>query len=274
MNSFEEYLLDKFSNSEDLLMRAMQYAVFPGGKRLRSSFLIEAFRLFMDEHTKERGEAFSYPMACAIELIHSYSLVHDDLPAMDDDDFRRGRPSAHKEFGEGMAILAGDGLLNIAYEIMIEKIFLERDEVLRKRLIKSSHCIAQYAGHRGMIGGQAIDITHLEYKEDELLNMMKLKTACLIMASIEGGIFLGNPSNDESCEMKNFAYSYGMAFQIADDIDDYKEDIGKKATFATCFGVDKAKAKLFFYINEALSALDKIDRDTSYFKRQIDRLNG
>ena len=277
MRDFELYLEELLPSERDNLSKAVRYAVFPGGKRLRSTFLRRAFLCFADDVALERGEEFCYPEAAAVELIHSYSLIHDDLPSMDDDDERRGKPSVHKAFGEGMAVLAGDLLLNLAYETGFSSLCKEKNQELLQRKIKSLDLISRYAGKDGMVGGQGIDITKVidDYSQDdkEFLKMTKMKTACLIVAALEGGACLGNPSEGEFKAVGEFGYAYGMAFQAADDISDYKKDLAdEKPTFATLYGEDEAKRKLELYKERAKSALMSIKRNTEFFKEHLAKL--
>ena len=206
--------------SDAHLRAAMRHAVFGGGKRLRSQLVLEACGAV-------RGEArHALAPACALEMIHAYSLVHDDLPAMDDADTRRGQPSCHKAFGEAQAILAGDALLTLAFEILAcgdseihhEAIYCE--PVRQVRLIR---LIAQAAGEAGMVGGQAVDIAWSDSHNDgisgeQLLQMHARKTGALIRVSAEAGAIAGGGSEEQIAALRDYGRHLGRAFQIADDV--------------------------------------------------------
>lgn len=238
---------------------AMKYSLLGGGKRLRPMLTLMACQLFhgsMDE---------AMPYACCIELIHTYSLIHDDLPAMDNDDYRRGRLSNHKVYGEGFALLAGDGLLNSAYEILFDCILQDPAEAR----IKAASIISRAAGISGMIGGQAIDL-YYENKNidiDKLKEMHVKKTGALIKASLEVGAVISGAAQEDVERIKLYGDNIGRAFQISDDILDVvgtKEKMGKtigkdakenKSTYVTYYGLEKSKELLAEAVKDAKAAL-------------------
>ncbi len=194
-----------------VLHAAMRYGVFPGGKRIRPAILIEAAAACGGKQID------AVPAACAVELIHTYSLIHDDLPSMDDDDYRRGALSCHKKFGEAIAILAGDALLTLAFEIISKEYNPEVSAAMIKEL-------AAAIGSKGMVAGQALDIT--SYKDKRKVN--SLKTAKLFEASAALGAISANASAARIMAMRRFGASFGMEFQAADDIADKNQDLKRK----------------------------------------------
>ncbi|MBN1353566.1 MAG: polyprenyl synthetase family protein [Candidatus Omnitrophica bacterium] len=217
------------------LLAAMKYAVFSGGKRLRPILAIESCR------AANGGINDALPFACAIELIHSFSLVHDDLPAMDDDDFRRGKPACHKKFGEGMAILAGDGLLNLAFGIMAG--------IRHKNSAKIALLLSKATGTEKMIGGQALDIGlpgRAGYNSKRKMKINAMKTAALISASCQAGVLAASSGRIKEEKMRRFGVNVGLAFQICDDIKDQrygKRILERMKAEATVF-IAKAKKEL------------------------------
>jgi farnesyl diphosphate synthase len=223
----------------------MRYATFAGGKRLRPYLTIAGAKLF------DVPEDRALRAAAAIEVLHTYSLVHDDLPAMDDDDLRRGRPTTHRQFDEATAILAGDGLLTIAFEILADAATHPSGEV-RARLVSR---LAKAAGGEGMIGGQMMDIEAPKnrYGEAEIILLQRMKTGALFEFSAEAGPILAEAGDGDQARLRSFARDLGLAFQIADDLIDATGDteaagkaVGKdaaqgKATFITLHGIDGAR---------------------------------
>ena len=239
--------------SNTLLFQAMRHSVLGGGKRYRPLLCLAAADAFAPE------PAVILPFACAIELIHSYSLVHDDLPCMDDDDVRRGRPTCHKEFGEDVALLAGDGLLTLAFELMAEA------EVPRRLLTKKIQVIretAELAGAEGMIGGQLLDITFSAENATEasLGELMLKKTGALITASVRAGALLGGASSAGLKAITAFGENLGLAFQVRDDIHDAAERSKKGGpagpNYARVFGPERARDRLRSFVGAGLEALD------------------
>lgn len=225
--------------------RAMRYSVFAGGKRIRPILCIETARLF------SKSVAAAVTAGCAIEFIHTYSLIHDDLPALDNDDLRRGKPTCHKQFGEAMAILAGDALLTLAFETLARA---DVDHARRVRIIAEVGAAAGTV--RGMVGGQvadleaegkAVDAAMLEY-------IHRSKTAALIRAAIVAGAIAGGAHDEDIKRMRRFGEALGWEFQVVDDILDVQESSAalgktagkdqaqKKATYPALFGIEKSKA--------------------------------
>jgi len=229
------------------VLEAMRYATFAGGKRLRPYLTLAGARLF------GVPEARALRAAAAIEVLHTYSLVHDDLPCMDDDDFRRGRPTTHRRFDEATAVLAGDALLTIAFEILADPATHPSGEV-RARLISR---LAKAAGAEGMIGGQMMDMRSSahDYSKDEIILLQRMKTGALFEFSAEAGAILAEAGDDHQARLRSFARDFGLAFQIADDLIDLTgaaETAGKavgkdqaqgKATLVSIWGVEGARAE-------------------------------
>ena len=249
--------IDKLSLSDEVLIEAIKYSVKAGGKRIRPVLMIETAKLL--------GVSIEeiMPFAISIELIHTYSLIHDDLPAMDNDDYRRGKLTNHKVYGEAMAILAGDALLNLAYETMLRA-------SLSINKMNATRLISRFAGYTGMIGGQATDVRY-EGKplDEEVLKFIhanktgKLLTASVLAPScIAGDVYIEN--------LRQYGENLGMLFQVTDDILDatYTTDVlGKtvlkdaksnKLTFVSLYGVDKAKQLALNYYNNAINSIKNV----------------
>ena len=256
----DTHLLDFIPNIDNKsisLYEAMKYSLTAGGKRLRPVLLLAACE-FAGGDIKE-----AIPYACAMEYIHTYSLIHDDLPAMDNDDLRRGQPTNHKVYGEALAILAGDGLLTTAFEAINKDMMLYFDEPekMRKR-INASFEIAKGAGCKGMVAGQVSDIeAETNDCSNEMLEYIHInKTAALIKSAIKAGLYLGNPSSDMLSQLDKYAENLGLAYQIADDILDVignPEELGKET------GSDKKKNKTTYTsINGLEAAQDRLEQLT------------
>jgi geranylgeranyl diphosphate synthase type II len=240
------------SGPDSPLLPVMRYAVFPGGKRYRPLLLLSTGDCF------DAAPRLLLPFACAIELIHNYSLVHDDLPSMDNDDFRRGRPTCHRAFGEDLAILAGDGLLTLAFEVMAEAAF--PPEALRRKQ-EAIRTVSRSAGVRGLIGGQVLDIT-LKPKEmnatriDELI---RKKTGALICAAVEAGAILGRARPAERQAILDYGKNVGLAFQVRDDLLDSRRTKKAKAPdrpdYAAFAGEKKAGQRLENLVRRAVGSL-------------------
>ncbi len=257
-NNLKKYLKIQHPN---ILFESMNYSVFAGGKRLRPLLMLAACEAVGGTVEK------ALPFACACEMIHTYSLIHDDLPAMDNDDLRRGKPTNHIVYGQGMAILAGDGLLNLAYEIMSEECL--NNQNFNK--VQAMFEIAKAAGCYGMVGGQTADIQATsQAHSDQLMFIITNKTAKLIKAAITAGAILGE-ANQSSIEILSDAGNkLGIAFQIRDDILDLtstQEKLGKpinsdlknnKLTYVTAFGLEKAKHDATTILTEAIDGFKKI----------------
>ena len=257
------------------LIDAMNYSLEAGGKRVRPA-LVYAF-------CEALGGSLTSAIApaCAIEMIHTFSLIHDDLPAMDNDDFRRGKPSCHKKFGEAMAILAGDALSVLPYEIIADSPDLTADQ---KVLIIS--VLANSVGRDGMIGGQVIDMLNEERSdvtEEELRNMYRCKTGQLIAVSCVMGAICAYASRETLRSAAEYGLRLGLAFQIIDDILDVtstQEELGKpigsderenKTTFVTLFGLEKAIELADKATSEALEWLDSVE-DNAFLKELTEKL--
>ncbi|WEG73846.1 polyprenyl synthetase family protein [Vagococcus intermedius] len=249
--------------SEDSLRESMRYSVIAGGKRLRPLLLLATLAFF--DHKIEKGH---YQLAAALEMIHTYSLIHDDLPAMDNDDLRRGQPTNHIVFGEGLAILAGDALLNEALYLVSDS---ELDNESKVWLMKQ---LTLAAGSAGMIGGQVADIEGEErpLSLDELQSVHRRKTGALIKFAVEAGSYLAKVDEHIFIEMGLFAENFGIAFQIKDDLLDVLGDealIGKKtgmdatlnkSTYTSLLGVKGAQTALQEHYTKAIAALDEVKK--------------
>lgn len=236
----EIYFKDKGTFNKKLY-DAMYYSISVGGKRIRPILMLMSYRMYKDDFEG------IIPVACAMEMIHTYSLIHDDLPCMDNDDFRRGKPTNHKIFGEEVAVLAGDGLLNEAMNIMFDYCDLDN------KSIKACSLIAKSAGADGMIGGQIVDILAegRSISIDELMYMHSKKTGALITAAVTAGALLGGAPEADIAVLKDFGGKLGLAFQIKDDILDvvgdekilgkstHKDENSSKSNFISMYGLDK-----------------------------------
>jgi len=245
----------EFSNA---LQKAMRYSLLSGGKRLRPILCIASF-----EAVGGRGEGI-YPFACAIEMIHTYSLIHDDLPAIDNDDYRRGKPTCHKVFGEAIGILAGDALLTEAFKWMTDPFSNDARVVLE--IINE---VAQAAGILGMISGQVLDIQSEGKRVDlpTLQSIHTLKTGALIRASVRAGVKLGGGSDEIIRAFTHYGEKIGLAFQVVDDIlnvEGNRERLGKnigsdlsrrKATYPSVVGLEESKKRAEELIESAIDAL-------------------
>lgn len=253
--------LNMVFTEEDILSKASKYAIINGGKRLRPILLIEFAKLFSKVNDS------TYDFAVALELIHNYSLVHDDLPSMDNDDYRRGNLTVHKKFGEDIAVLVGDNLLNTSYEIILNIISKEEE---KENTIEASKYLANKAGKNGMIEGQILDISNNFINSNQILDMYNKKTCGLIMAACKCGAILGKGKSNEIELSEEFGYALGLSFQIQDDILDYEEDkkIGK-VTFANYTSKDNAEKVLLKYSYEALNILNKLEKDTSFLNNLV-----
>lgn len=247
------------------VIKAMNYSLFAGGKRIRPILCIAGAEAV-------GGSADNVvPVACAIELIHTYSLIHDDLPVMDNDDFRRGKPTNHKVFGEAIALLAGDGLLTLAFNLMAG--YGAEKKVEKKALLRVIDLIASAAGYKGMVGGQVVDITY-EGKEPDpnvVEYIHRHKTAALIAASVTAGNILAGGNKDEEKSINRYGQQIGLAFQIADDILNIEGDkkvMGKgigsdkergKITYPSVFGTAESKTIQKELIKNAIDSLKRFD---------------
>jgi len=267
---------------QKVLYQAMNYSIAAGGKRIRPILLWEVYRLFSDT-----DEAVIYPLMAAVEMIHTYSLAHDDLPAMDDDEYRRGRKTTHIVYGEAMAILAGDGLLNLAIETALKVLNTEDIEIMA-RGAKALRVLFDKAGSKGMIGGQTADIlaeTGTLTPTTELLYFIHAhKTAALIQAAMMlGGILAG--ADEKCCEkLEKAAYNIGIAFQFQDDILDITgsfAELGKpvgsdnenqKLTSVSLKGLEEAKAEVAVLSREAIEILSSFPRKNEFLIKLVESL--
>lgn len=256
-------LLPRADGPEARVFEAMRYAALAGGKRFRPFLVCESARLF-GVHS---GSALR--VAAAVECIHTYSLVHDDLPCMDNDDLRRGQPTVHRKFDEATAVLAGDALLTIAFEILTDAETHELGEI-RVELVRR---LAEAAGARGMVGGQMIDLASEGQALDmgAITRLQRLKTGALIAYSCEAGAVLGRAPDEHHHALHAYAHDMGLAYQIADDLLDVEGDasvVGKatgkdaeagKATFVSILGVERARDQARILSEQAIQHLDLFD---------------
>lgn len=239
------------------ILDSIKYSVFTGGKRIRPILAMKSYELFSENNNYDN----IMPFALAIEMIHTYSLIHDDLPSMDNDDYRRGKLSNHKVYGEALAILSGDGLLNLAFETIFDSFKDLGDLEDHRRKILTGKEISRYSGLKGMIGGQVIDMNQdkKEIEDDELLYMYKTKTAALIKAATVSGAIIGGANKEEIETMRKFGYYLGMSYQIKDDILDKSEDENiEKLTYLSHFGVKKSDRDLKVFSDKAKLELRKL----------------
>jgi geranylgeranyl diphosphate synthase type II len=246
-------------------IKAMRYSLFAGGKRVRPILCLAAAEAVLPE--EENLSETCLITACALECIHTYSLIHDDLPAMDDDELRRGKPTNHMIFGEAGAILAGDGLLTFAFELLSKPAASKLSAQNRLRIIAT---ISKAAGPIGMVGGQALDLENEGKIVDfeTLQNIHSRKTGALITASVQAGAILGSGSTEQFEALSLYGEKVGLAFQIVDDllnVEGTEEQLGKaagsdaarkKATYPALFGVQETRKKASAAVQEAVAALD------------------
>lgn len=254
---------------------AMEYSLMAGGKRLRPIFIREAYRLFGGDE-----DAVVEAFMAAMEMIHTYSLVHDDLPAMDNDDFRRGKPTTHKVFGEDMGILAGDALLNFAYETALKGVGQARN---KENAVGALQILSEKAGVFGMVGGQVVDVemTGKPLTEAQIDFIYRLKTGALLEASLMVGAVLAGAPEEQVAWMEQIGACIGMAFQIQDDILDLTsttEELGKpvgsdekneKMTYVTIHGMERAKEKVEEYSGQALEILEQLSGENAFLNTLI-----
>lgn len=269
INSNLEKLMDIEKRENHILIDSMKYSLFAGGKRLRPVLALASFELFSEDVEKV------LPYACGLEMIHTYSLIHDDLPAMDNDDYRRGKLTNHKVYGDGIAILAGDGLLNHSFEIMLVHALRQQP---MEPYVRSIYEVAQAAGVNGMIGGQTVDLESENKKiSAETLEYIHLnKTAALITASFKIGAIIGNGSDEDIKNMELIGRNLGLAFQIQDDILDIIGDqskLGKnigsdeeknKSTYPSMYGLDYSIQKVRDLTNDIYDILSKYKEKSKF----------
>lgn len=254
---FEEALFRRLEQEKDTgLFEQMSYALSGGGKRIRP--LLAALA------AEALGKSFSdvLPIAIAVELIHNYSLIHDDLPAMDNDDLRRGRPTLHKKFGEGIAVLTGDALLNLAYEVLLENL-----ESRNSGYAKGIAIIASFAGVRGMVGGQCTDISGKKLDEDEYITLYSKKTSALLQAAAVSAACALSATPDIIAAFSEYAYYLGLAFQIQDDLIEYKERGNVPSRdYVSVVGAAKAREACVIYTEKSVEALKPLENKDNLIK--------
>ena len=278
--ALEKYTAYDPAIGQAVVMDAMRYSLLGGGKRIRAVLALE----FCDAFGCDKELAM--PAACALEMVHAYSLIHDDLPCMDDDDMRRGKPSNHKKFGEGMAVLAGDGLLTLAFET------LSCDDTVSllgaEKVLKLVKALSFAAGEYGMLGGQVIDVTNegVSLPEKQHREMVAMKTGALIKCAVLCGCISAGASDEEIVLANSYAEKVGLAFQITDDILDVVGDsavLGKnigsdekenKVTFVTLYGLETAKRMADGLFDSAQSDLKKLFPKNEFLPRLTALLAG
>lgn len=254
------------------MAQAMNYSVKAGGKRLRPMMILETLRMFGGD------EKLAYPFMAAMEMIHTHSLVHDDLPAIDNDDYRRGCLTTHKVYGEAMGVLSGVALLNYAYEVMFTAFDLGEDEKSQARIIKALKIMSHKTGIYGMLGGQSVDVENdgKPMSREMLDYIYENKTSALIQASMMTGAVLGGASPEEVSVIEKAAGNIGLAFQIQDDILDVTstaEELGKpihsdeknhKTTYVTLMGIQDASLQVAKLSEEAVQLLEGMDKNNEF----------
>ena len=264
------------------MAQAMNYSVLAGGKRLRPMLVLETLRMFGGE------EKLAYPFMAAIEMIHTHSLVHDDLPAIDNDDYRRGRLTTHKVYGEAMGVLSGVALLNYAYEVMFTAFDRADTPYAQAHVIQALKVMAHKTGLYGMLGGQSVDVENdgKPMSRQMIDYIYENKTSALIEASMMTGAILGGASAEELAAVEKAAKNIGLAFQIRDDILDVtstKEELGKpihsdeknhKTTYVTIMGVENASQQVEELSAEAVKLLEGLDKKNEFLFALVKELVG
>lgn len=276
-----EEILKKYLPAEEgwqkTVIEAMNYSFTAGGKRLRPMLMLETYRMFGG-----KSEIIE-PFMAAIEMIHTYSLIHDDLPAMDDDEYRRGRKTTHVVYGEAMAILAGDGLLNLAYETAVSAVVKSEGNIYAVRALD---ILAKSAGIYGMVGGQTVDVENdgVPLKQEQLDFIYRLKTGALIQAAMHMGAVLAGATKNEQDAICQIASNIGLAFQIQDDILDVTgtlEEIGKpvgsdekneKTTYVTLEGLKKAQSDVERLTEESVELMQGLVVKNEFFTELLQYL--
>lgn len=256
-------LLIKSTYEDDIVCDAMRYSVENGGKRIRPVLVLEACSICGGEIDD------AVDIACALEMIHTYSLIHDDLPCMDNDDMRRGKPSCHIKYGEEYALLAGDGLLTYAFEV------ITGSNIGSDKIVKAVRCLANNSGFNGMIGGQVVDLRSegKQISYERLKTMHSLKTGALIRCAAELGCICAGADEEKTAQLVSYADRLGLAFQIVDDILDVigdEKELGKpvgsdsvseKTTYVTLFGLDAADTMAKEITAEAKKAINGFENN-------------
>jgi len=272
--SLTEAAMDRLIHHADgpevQVLEAMRYSSFAGGKRLRPFLVMACADLFNVSRTN------SERVAAAVEMVHTYSLIHDDLPAMDDDDLRRGKPTCHMKFDEATAILAGDGLLTLAFEILAEDKTHQSADVRAELILELSKAI----GAQGMVGGQMLDLVAEDHELDmpEITRLQRMKTGALINYSCMAGAILGKANENQRHMLSAYAHDLGLAFQIVDDLLDVEgtaEEMGKavnkdedagKATFVSLLGVERAREQADILTDQAIKHLEIFGEKSNLLK--------
>ncbi len=280
----ETYLLDfvpDIDHKSNVLNESIRYSLVAGGKRIRPILLLATCN-FLGGDMKA-----AMPYACAIEYMHTYSLIHDDLPAMDNDDLRRGIPTNHKVYGDAIAILAGDGLQSAAFEVMNKDMLMYFDnEVKLKARVKASYEIVKGSGCRGMVAGQISDIdTQNKQCSKEMLDYIHInKTGALIIAAVRAGAHLGNVNDKDLQNLSIYAENLGLAFQVADDLLDIcgnEEEMGKKAgvdaannksTYPALYGVEESRKRLEELTQNAIDIMAPYYDNAEFFTTLASKL--
>lgn len=277
--NYIESLLNNYTPKEEgyqkTIMEAMNYSLKAGGKRLRPILTLESCRIVGG------NEEDAIPFAIAIEMIHTYSLIHDDLPALDNDDLRRGKPTNHKVFGEGMATLAGDALLNYAFEVMLSSAIDKEDA---NKYLKAINEVAKHAGIYGMIGGQVVDVE----SENKVIDKDKLdfihlnKTAAMIIGCMRAGAIVGGADKEALEKITTYAKNIGLSFQIVDDILDIvgeEEKLGKpigsdlenhKSTYPSLLGLEESRRIANELIDEAKNSIKDLSSEVEFLNQLAD----
>ena len=264
-----EYYLPKEEGFQKTVLEAMNYSMRAGGKRLRPLLMLETYRMFGGE-----GQIIE-PFMAAMEMIHTHSLIHDDLPAIDNDDYRRGRLTTHKVYGEAMGVLSGVSLLNYAYETMLGAFDLTSD---KDRVIRALKIMSNKTGLYGMLGGQSVDVENdgKEISREMLDYIYEHKTSALIEASMMAGAILGGANEEQTAQIEKAASAIGLAFQIQDDILDVtstSQELGKpvhsdeknnKVTYVTLFGVEKASEQVQKLSEQAEAVLEGLSSKNKF----------
>lgn len=268
-----KYIKHISDTPQNELYESMKYSLEAGGKRIRPVLLLETMEML------EADVEMGIPYACALEYIHTYSLIHDDLPAMDNDDLRRGKPTNHKVFGEATAILAGDGLLNSAFETMA--ISVEQNMTLNS--VRAMRLISECAGINGMIAGQIVDMDSEEKQisYEQLKYLHSKKTGALLRAAVISGAILANADEEQIKALEIYSKNIGLAFQISDDILDETGDVktlgkntgsdkaNQKSTYVSLFGLEEAKKFANKCIEESVDALKIFDNEKRAFLEEL-----
>ena len=276
-----EYLPEE-SGFAKTMAEAMNYSMTAGGKRLRPILIRETYELFGGK------DKLCEPFMAAMEMIHTHSLVHDDLPALDNDDYRRGRLTTHKVYGEAMGVLSGVALLNYAYEVMLTAFDLAEDEKARARVINALKVMSHKTGLYGMLGGQSVDVENDgKPMSREMINYIyENKTSALIEGSMMAGAILGGASAEEVAVVEKAASGIGLAFQIQDDILDVTstaEELGKpihsdeknhKTTYVTLMGIEKASQQVAELSEEAVKLLEGLNKKNEFLFTLVKELVG